>query len=174
MARDGDAATPFLTAQDLLAGSRAVHEVEIPADVLAPGGGNGRSAVEGKVQLRPLSLAALAVISRAARDDSGQIPVLMIREALVEPRLEVAQVRQMHAGLVDFLMRHIGAVSGLDLDGDRLAGLAGAPLTESQVLLARHFGWTPQQVAELTPAQVAIYLAGLERLRQIEGGEEAQ
>jgi hypothetical protein len=30
--------------------------------------------------------------------------------------------------------------------------------------LARHFGWTPQQVSELTPGQVAVYLTGIERL----------
>jgi hypothetical protein len=35
---------------------------------------------------------------------------------------------------------------------------------ETHLQLARHFGWTPAQVAELTPGQVAVYLAGIERL----------
>jgi hypothetical protein len=38
-------------------------------------------------------------------------------------------------------------------------------------LLARHFGWTPEQVSQLTPGQVAVYLAGVAKLLRLE--EEA-
>ena len=37
-----------------------------------------------------------------------------------------------------------------------------------QILLAKHFGWTPDQVSQLTPGQVAVYLAGVEKLLQLE------
>ncbi len=168
---------PLLSAQDLLAGGSAVHEVEIPARVLNPaaevpaGAGDG---VGGKVRLRPLSLADLSVVSRAARDDPGLVPVLMVKEAMVEPRLEVAQVRRMHAGLIHHLMERINALSGLAAGDGDFARALGSPLTETQVLLAQHFGWTPEQVASLTPAQVGVYLAGIERLLEREPRSEAE
>jgi hypothetical protein len=41
---------------------------------------------------------------------------------------------------------------------------ASSSLGRDHILLARHFGWTPEQVAQLTPAQVGVYLAGIEKL----------
>ena len=38
------------------------------------------------------------------------------------------------------------------------------------ILLAKHFGWTPEQVSQLTPGQVAVYLAGIDQLLQVEKG----
>jgi hypothetical protein len=150
----------ILTAQELLAGSLLVHDVAVPAAVLRPGG----EADAGKVRLRPLKVATLALISKASREDPSLVPLLMIKESLVEPALALEQIRQMHAGLLHFLVVAINRISGLDADGNAARGAATSVIGETHLQLARHFGWTPAQVAELTPGQVAVYLAGIERL----------
>jgi hypothetical protein len=152
-----------LTAQELLAGSLLVHDVAVPASVLRPGGEAGQG-VGGKVRLRPLKVVALALIAKASQEDPSLVPLLMIKESLVEPVLPLEQIRQMHAGLVHFLVVAINRISGLD-SGEGAAHRASASaIGEAHLQLARHFGWTPAQVAELTPGQVAVYLAGIERL----------
>jgi hypothetical protein len=152
-----------LSAQDLLAGSGITHAIEVDERILRPGpAANGGCA--GTVRLRPLSVGILALISRAAREDEGLVPLLMIKEALVDPAVSLDQVRQMHIGLVHFLVRQINVISGLGPDGDALDSVASSPLAASHLLLAKHFGWTPEQVSQLTPAQVAVYLRGIETL----------
>jgi hypothetical protein len=151
----------ILTAQELLAGSLLVHEIAVPAGVLRPG---SEADSAGKVRLRPLKVATLALISKAAREDPALVPLLMIKESLVEPALALEQIRQMHAGLLHFLVAAINRISGLDADGNAARGAAASVIGETHLQLARHFGWTPAQVAELTPGQVAVYLAGIERL----------
>src|SRR5262245_53159159 len=93
------AATRFFTAQELLAGSSVVHDIDIPRELLLPRAHAGAIFEPKSVRLRPLTLGALAVISRAARDDASLAPLLMIKEAMVEPALSIEQVRQMHVGL---------------------------------------------------------------------------
>ena len=107
----------ILTAQELLAGSLLVHDVAVPAAVLRPGG--APDADVGKVRLRPLKVATLALISKASREDPSLVPLLMIKESLVEPALALEQIRQMHAGLLHFLVAAINRISGLDADGER-------------------------------------------------------
>ena len=159
-------AHPVLAAQELLAGSGVIHDVEVPREVLAPEA--QEDAGEGTVRMRPLSIAVLALISRAAREDPGLIPLLMIKESLVEPTLGLDQIRQMHVGLVHFLVGKVNLISGLAADGGTLDETAGSPLGQTHILLAKHFGWTPEQVAQLTPGQVAVYLAGIQKLLQLE------
>ena len=154
----------FLSAQELLAGSSVVHDIEVPRELLHPRDGAASSAEPQSIRLRPLTLGALAVISRAARDDASLAPLLMIKEAVVEPALSVEQVRQMHVGLVHFILGEINQVSGLGPDGEIYDQALQSPNTKAQVLLAKHFGWTPEQVAQLTPAQVMVYLSGIEKL----------
>jgi hypothetical protein len=151
----------ILTAQELLAGSLLVHDVAVPAAVLRP---SGEADAAGMVRLRPLKVATLALISKASREDPSLVPLLMIKESLVEPALALEQIRQMHAGLLHFLVAAINRISGLDADGNAARGAAASVIGETHLQLARHFGWTPAQVAELTPGQVAVYLAGIERL----------
>jgi hypothetical protein len=158
-----------LTADDLLIGSKALHEVAIPAAILTPAATNGEQRT-GSVRVRPLNLAVLTLISRAARDDASLIPLLMVKEAVVEPQLTLDQIRQMHVGLVHFLVGQINRISGLDATGATLDEAVDSPLGRTHVLLARHFGWTPEQVGQLTPGQVAVYLAGVEKLLQLEQG----
>src|SRR6186713_1778151 len=94
----------ILTAQELLAGSLLVHDVAVPR----PGG--EADAATGKVRLRPLKVATLALISRASREDPSLVPLLMIKESLVEPALPLEQIRQMHAGLLHFLVSAINRI----------------------------------------------------------------
>jgi hypothetical protein len=159
-----------LSAQDLISGSAVVHEIAVPPEVLHP---RASGPLEARtVRLRPLTVGALAVISRAARDEPGLVPLLMIKESLVEPVVSIDQARQMHIGLVHFLVGEINQISGLTADGETHATEVTSPATEAHVLLARHFGWTPDQVAQLTPGQVMVYLAGIERLLNFERRRE--
>jgi hypothetical protein len=159
----------ILSADDLLAGSAVVHEVEIPAAVLRPVANvSASAAAPDRVRLRPLSVGTLTLISRAARDDSSLVPLLMVKESLVEPALSLEAVRRLHVGLVHYLVEQINLVSGLASDGAVLDGIVDAPGARMHLLLARHFGWTPEQVSQLTPGQVAIYLAGVEKLLELE------
>lgn len=171
--RQEDARPAVLTAQDLLAGGDLVHEVAVPEAVLRPradaGAGGGAA---GLVRLRPLSVGTLALISRAARDDARLVPLLMIKESVVEPAVSLEQARQMHVGLVQFLIEQINLVSGLGPDGSSYEGVLQSPVGRTHLLLAKHFGWTPEQVAQLTPAQVMVYLAGIEKLMAFEEGRE--
>lgn len=159
----------ILSAQDLMAGSGIVHEVHVPPEILQPLSSTDAGAAPGKVRLRPLSVAALSMISRAARDDAGLIPLLMIKESVVEPALTLDQIRQMHVGMAHFLVSRINTLSGLEADGEMVSGAVQTPITQAHILLAKHFGWTPQQVGQLTPAQVAVYLAGIDHLSAAAG-----
>lgn len=161
-----------LAAHDLLAGAAAVHVFTIPARVLRPAADEDPDAVAGSVRLRPLSVGVLGLISRAAREDAGLVPLLMIKEALLEPALSLEQIRELHVGLVHYLIAQINRISGLAPDGEALDEHGASPLTQTHVLLARHFGWTPDQVAQLTPAQVAVYLKGVESLLAWESAHE--
>jgi hypothetical protein len=172
-----DSAVPSsLSAQDLLAGGQLIHTVAVPEAILHPRAeppdeGQASSA-DGVVRLSPLSVGTLMLISRAARDDASLVPLLMIKESLVEPVLSLEQVRQMHIGLVDFLVGQINLISGLSPDGESYEEAIHSPLGRTHMLLAKHFGWTPEQVAQLTPAQVMVYLAGIERLITFEEERE--
>jgi len=118
-----------------------------------------------------LSIGVLTLISRAARDDPGLVPLLVIKEGIVEPVLSLDQIRKMHVGLVHWLVGQVNRVSGLSPDGETLDEAVDSPIGRTHILLARHFGWTPEQVSQLTPGQVAVYLAGVERLLQLERGD---
>jgi acetamidase/formamidase len=154
-----------LSAQDLLAGSQLVHTVAVPGALLRPG---DAQASDGEVRLRPLNVGAMALISRAARDDPALVPLLMLRESLVEPALTLDQVRQLHVGLVHFLVGEVNRASGLSTEGEAFDAAMRSPAARAHLLLARHFGWTPEQVAQLTPGQVMVYLSGIERLLAFE------
>jgi hypothetical protein len=50
---------------------------------------------------------------KAAKNDPGLIPLLMIKESIVEPAMSLDQIRRLPLGLVEFLIEHIREVSGL-------------------------------------------------------------
>jgi hypothetical protein len=164
-APSGGAST--LSAKDLLAGSGVVHDIPVPPEILTPAAQPADGAAPRVVRMRPLSVAVLTLISRAARDDAGLVPLLMIKEALVEPALTLDQIRQLPVGLAHFLVSQANLVSGLDADGETIGQATDTALSQAHVLLAKHFGWTPRQVSRLTPGQVAVYLAGVEKLLQL-------
>jgi hypothetical protein len=142
-----------LTAEEVLAGSALTHEVELPAEVLGtPAAGDGR------VVLRPLTVRDLQRIGKAARDDDGLAAALMIQQALVEPALRSEQVAQLPAGLARFLVDRIGMLSGITTPRDALEELVEAPLAKACFILAKEFGWTPEEASGMTIGQVLLYV----------------
>lgn len=139
-----------LSAEELLAGGGLTHEVELPADLA---GGDA-----GRVVLRPLTVAHLQRIGRAARDDEELSAALMIREGLVEPQLGLDQVQRLPAGLARFLVERLNEISGVSTPRDALEELVQAPLARACFALSREFGWTPEEVSGMTIGQILLYL----------------
>ena len=151
----GEAVQPgALSAEDLLLGGSATHRIAVPASVLSPSG----EGAAGAVVLRPLRLVDLNRIHKAAGDGSQLAAVLMVQQSLVDPALSMEQVNRLHAGLVQFLLREVNRISGLALEGDELNAVVQAPLAKACFTLAREFGWTPEQIADLSVGQVLLYL----------------
>jgi hypothetical protein len=146
-----------LSPEELLAGSSLTYDVEVPAAVLQPTAPDS-GAEPRKVRLRPLTVADLQLVSRAAKENDTLIGMLMVQRALIEPQLTVAQVAAMHAGLVEFLAQEVNRVSGLSASSGDVSNALEAPLVKAAVVLAREYGWTPQQVNELTLGQVLLHL----------------
>ena len=144
-----------LTAEDLLAGSQLKHEIEIPAAYL---NGNGKSSELHQVILRPLTVRDLQRIGKAAQDDEAVSAALMIQQSLVEPTLRLEQVSLLPAGLARFLVEKINAISGVNTPRDELEELVQAPLAKACFILAREFGWTPEEVSGMTIGQILLYL----------------
>lgn len=142
-----------LTAEELLAGSSLTHEVEIPAEILP-----GEGQVGGRVLLRPLTVRDLQRIGKAAENDEAISAALMIQEALVEPKLRLEQVSQLPAGVARFLVERINRLSGVNTPRDELEELVQAPLARACFILAREFGWTPEEVSGMTIGQILLYL----------------
>ena len=140
-----------LTAEELLAGGTLTHEVEVPSEFQGPAGG-------GRVLLRPLIVRDLQRIGKAASEDDGLSASLMIQQALVEPALKPEQVSQLPAGLARFLVDRINAISGISTPRDALQEHVQAPLAKACFVLAKEFGWTPEQVSGMTIGQILLYL----------------
>lgn len=153
-----------LTAEELLAGGTLTHELEVPPALLP----QGRAAADARVVLRPLTVRDLQRIGRASRDDEGLSAALMISQALVEPALRVDEVSQLPAGLARFLVERIDEISGIDTPRDALEELVQAPLARACFVLAREFGWTPEDVSGMTIGQILLYLQMVH-----DGGEPA-
>jgi hypothetical protein len=148
----------MLTAEELLAGSEVTFAVEVPESVLRPEGAPHNGTEIGEVRLRPLTVRDLQLISRAAKESDQLTATLMVQRSLVEPALTAAQVAAMPAGLVQFLLHHVERTSGLAATAAELASAGEAPLAQVAHALARDFGWTPQQLAEMTIGQALLYL----------------
>jgi hypothetical protein len=142
-----------LTVESLLAGGALTHEIVVPAPLL-PSHQNGG----GQVVLRPLTVRDLQRIGKAARDDENMSASLMIQQALVEPALKAEQVAQLPAGLARFLLERINAISGITTARDELEEAVQAPLARACFILAKEFGWTPEEVSGMTIGQILLYL----------------
>jgi hypothetical protein len=160
------ASTHYLSTDELLAGAALTHDIEVPAAVLGPVGPS--EAGVRKVRMRPLAVRDLQRATKAARDDDSLLSVLMLKEAMVEPALSLDQVHSLHAGLARFLLEELNRISGLAVDGETLAGAVEAPLARACFILAREFGWSPQEVGELTMGQILLYLEMLGQGRRAE------
>src|SRR5574337_263395 len=148
-------ATPaVLTADELLAGSALRFQVAIPAALVDP----GRTGLAGQVRLRPLTVRDLQLISRAAKDSDSLAGALMVHTALEEPALSLAQVNALPIGLMEFLLAEVNRVSGLAVAPPSLEQAAEQPIARAAHVLARQFGWTPQQIGELTLGQILLHL----------------
>lgn len=146
----------YLSADELLAGATLTHDVELPATLVgsaATGPGPAR-----KVKLRPLTVRDLQRVTKAAKDDDKLLSVLLLKEALVEPALSFEQVHALGAGLARFLIDEVNRISGLQVAERGMAEAIEAPLARACFVLAREFGWSPQQVGELTVGQILLYL----------------
>ncbi len=140
--------------EDLLFGGSVRHVESVPEQVLDPfGRREDVQLAEHQIVVRPLTLGMLEIISRAARDDAGLVPVLMIKEAVEEPALTADQIRSFHVGLVHWLLGVINRVSGISANGDELRAAGESSIGRAHLRLAERYGWTPDQVAQLTPAQ---------------------
>jgi hypothetical protein len=149
----------MLSAEELLAGSALTYDVTVPADLLAGGSG----VVVPTVRLRPLTIADLQTITRAASESDALVATLMVQRALVEPVMSVVQVARMSAGLLEHLLGEVMRISGMALPETELHAAVEAPLAKAAHLLAREFGWTPPQVSELTLGQILVHLQMLEQ-----------
>jgi hypothetical protein len=140
-----------LTCDELMAGGRLRHEIEIPRDLL-----NG--AADAQVSLQPLTVRDLQLIAKAAKDDDTLSAALMIQRALVEPEMELDQIQRLPAGLARFLVERINAVSGIEVPQNALQEMVQAPLAKACFVLAREFGWTPEEVSGMTIGQILLFL----------------
>lgn len=144
-----------LTADDLLAGGNVKHDVVIPAELLNH---NGEASLDSQVVLRPLTVSDLQRIDRASRDDESLSAGLMIQQAIVDPAVNLDQVRQLPAGLARFLIEKINSISGISTARDELTELVQAPLARACFILSKEFGWTPEEVSGMTIGQILLYL----------------
>ena len=157
--RDADASTAdaaagaaFLSADELLAGAALRYEIEVPAALVASGRGPGR------LRLRPLTVLDLQRISRAARESDSLVAALMVKSAVEEPALSLAQVHAMSIGLLEFLLGEVNRVSGLVMPPAALEAAAEQPIARAALVLSKQLGWTPEQIGALTLGQILLHL----------------
>ena len=92
--------------------------------------------------------------------------VYAVHAALQVPELSLPQVSALPIGLMEFLLAEVNRISGLAVAPAALEEAAEQPIARAAHVLAREFGWTPQQIGELTLGQILLHL---QMLRE-EGG----
>lgn len=148
-----------LSVEELLAGGSLTHTIEIPEKVLYPNGNpKQQEKREHTVTIRPLTLKDIQLIHKASKDNPVLSSSLMLQHTLVEPKLKLEQINSMHSGLLSFLVSKVSQISGLSIAGDTLTSLVQAPLARTCFIMAKEFGWTPQEVSEMTIGQILLYL----------------
>lgn len=153
----------YLTSEELLAGSNLSYDLDIPAELINPGISTTQSDSTFKIKLKPLSMNAVQRILKAAKDDDGLMSALMVKESVIEPVLSYDAVMKLNSGLIRFVLDEVQRISGLKASDDELTSAVQQPMAKACFILAREFGWSPQQVAELTLGQVLMYV---EMIRQ--------
>lgn len=145
-----------LTAEELLAGAAETFEIAVPPGLMRPRGAAASDA--GTVEIRPLTVRDIQRIVKASREDEVLTSILMVKQALVKPALEMDQIGALPAGMLKFLVDKISEASGLTLGREALQEAVQAPMARACFILAKEFGWTPQQVSEMSIGQVMLYL----------------
>lgn len=153
----------MLTAEELLAGSELSYPIAIPPTLLAPGSQPKPGDSQQTVRLRPLTIRDLQLATRAAKENDTLVAAIMVQQALVEPTLTIAQVVALPAGLVQFLLQHVNRLSGITTSQEQMNQALEAPLAKAAFLLAKTFGWTPQEINNLTLGQVLLHLQMLKQ-----------
>lgn len=158
----------IVTAEELLAGNGMVFEVEIPKHILHPGlvRESNQSEPSKKIKLRPLTVKDVQLIAKAAKDDEVLTSVLIIQRAVVEPKLKQNEISEMHSGLVRFLVDHVNQISGLSTTEEEVREITESPIVQAFFILAKEFGWTPQQIKEMTIGQIQGYLELLNKSKR--------
>lgn len=154
----------MLTAEELLAGGALTFDVTVPSAVLSAAG-----MASGQVRLKPLTVRDLQLITRAAKDNDALTSALMVQTALVEPRVSLPQINAMHVGLLQFLLDQVNRISGIAVDAGDMHAATEDPFVRAAFILAREFGWTPEQVGELTLGQIMLHLQMLKEQRVANG-----
>lgn len=145
-----------LSPEELLAGTDTRFEIQVPAAIWQPGSDD--PSTERSVLLKPLSVQDLQLLTRAAKEQDRLLLTLMVQRALLEPELSVAQVASLPVGVVQFIGHHVNRISGIAATSEEVAAAAETPVARAAFALSRAYGWTPQQVAELTLGQVLLHL----------------
>jgi hypothetical protein len=153
----------MLQSEDLLLGGTLTYDVEVPAHVLNPDA--DADALGGTIRLRPLTLGDLQLIARAAKENDSLMATLMVQRSLVEPEMTVPQVAMLHVGLLQYLLQQVNRISGITANPEQIAAITEDPLTKAVFILAHEFGWTPQEVSELTLGQILVHLQLLKERR---------
>ena len=153
----------MLTAEELLAGSELSYTLAVPPTLLAPGSQPTPGDSQQTVRLRPLTIRDLQLATRAAKENDTLVAAIMVQQALVEPTLTIAQVATLPAGLVQFLLHHVNRISGITTSQEQMNQALEAPLAKAAFLLAKSFGWTPQEINNLTLGQVLLHLQMLKQ-----------
>ena len=154
----------YLTAEELLAGSSLTYDLDVPPEVIHPCSEDSKQSDKSmRIKLRPLSMHSVQRVLKASKDDEGLMSALMVKESMVEPELSYGQTMRLSSGLVRFVLAEVQRISGLKASDDELTEAVQAPMAKACFVLAKEFGWSPQQVAELTLGQVLMYV---EMIRQ--------
>jgi hypothetical protein len=152
-----------LSSEELLAGGAVQHQLEVPAEFLSD---PSEGAAPQTVTVQPLTVRDLQLIAKASKGDEALSAALMIQQALVEPKLHLEQINGLSAGLARHLVDRINAISGVDLPRNALEELVQAPLAKACFVLAKEFGWTPEDVSGMTIGQILLYLEMSQRTGQ--------
>lgn len=163
-----------LSADELLAGGDLLFDVVLPANIVRPGTPVptadaqlevcAANAGDNSVRLKPMTVSDLQLIARAARESDDLAATLIVHRALVEPQMNIGQVAAMHAGLLQFLLSKVEEISGITIAREDIDAAVADPLAKAAFVLSREFGWTPQQVNELTLGQILLNLKMLQSL----------
>jgi hypothetical protein len=110
------------------------------------------------VEVVPLTVRDLQLIAKAAKDDDSLSAALIIQQAVVEPKLTLDEIQRLPAGLARHLVDRINTISGIDLPRNALEEMVQAPLAKACFVLAKEFGWTPDEVSGMTIGQILLFL----------------